>query len=171
MTNFQTKFNYFIFVLRIILTLFAGSMLIFTVIVSPSLLETEKDSFAIISGVILFALLWGFLCYRVAKLVFTQIHIFDFKNHELTIINAITKVEKQIKLDEIRGFSTSQYQTRVWDFKSVIIYYENGRKEELPQFLYLNFKKIPVALEAIGINNFGYEPFVWKFFDSRHYKY
>ena len=39
------------------------------------------------------------------------------------------------------------------------------------QFSYFNFKKIDSALINKGYNYRGFEPYIWKWFDSRVYSY
>ena len=39
------------------------------------------------------------------------------------------------------------------------------------QFAYFNFKKIKQTLVDKKYNYFGYEPYIWKWVDSRVYKY
>jgi len=171
MKSFKSKYNYLILFLRVAGLIFFAFLFTFSLKMTPELLEAEKYSFKSIFGMGAFLFGMGFLGYLFGKLVFIQRIILHIENHNLKIIYAITRTKKDLKAKDIKGFSVSVYPIKVWNFKSIILYFENGQKAELPQFLYFNFKKIPEALESLDIKNFGHEPFRWKGLDSRHYKY
>ena len=46
-----------------------------------------------------------------------------------------------------------------------------GEKIELPQFLFFNFKNLAPSLQENGITFLGEEPYIWKWVDSRVYKF
>jgi hypothetical protein len=72
---------------------------------------------------------------------------------------------------EIKGFSLSEYPIRLKGVQSILLYLINGQKIEFPQFLFLNFRKLTTALEESGIPFLGEEPYIWKWIDSREYKF
>ncbi len=90
---------------------------------------------------------------------------------DIILKDAVNSKEKRIPKNKVKGFSTTTYNTRAWNFKSLILYLANGDKIEFPQFLYWNFKDFKVALEENNIQYLGHEPYRWKWFDKRHYQY
>ncbi|QHL86987.1 hypothetical protein GU926_05860 [Nibribacter ruber] len=87
----------------------------------------------------------------------------------ITVYNYLTFTEKTYYSRQVRGFSISHFPSGGWRFLVVILYLENGKKLELRQFNFLNFKKIAPALQAAGYHSFGFEPYRWKFLNSRHF--
>ncbi|MDP2174721.1 MAG: hypothetical protein Q8K70_02295 [Bacteroidota bacterium] len=85
--------------------------------------------------------------------------------------NVLTLKTKTIYKDDIKGFSTSKVPYRIWDFKQIIIYLKDGTKIDIMQFAYFNFKKIKPTLVNKKYNYFGHEPYIWKWFNSRVYRY
>ena len=172
MENFRTKYNYLIFGLRVVFFLFfAGLLFVFLFYAAPRMLQDKSFDFKTFIGLLAGLFLFLFLPYRFGKLLVTQRDVLSFENEEFQLIDAITGKKHSISVHELKGFSMTKYPTKVWDFKEIILYFNNGRKIELPQFLYLNFREIKPAFESNGLRFLGIEPFRWKFLDSRHYHF
>jgi hypothetical protein len=81
-------------------------------------------------------------------------------------------LRKLILLDNsFKGYSYSSYgdSRAVYDFKTLLFYFNDGRIIEFPQFLFTNFKKIHEALLQAKVNFLGNEPYRWKNLISRVY--
>ena len=112
-----------------------------------------------------------FLVYRFGKILLTERNELIFESGQLSLKDAITGKKNEIDKGEIKGYSTTIYQTKVWNFKSLILYLNNGDKLEFPQFLYWNFEDISQSFSDNSIQYLGHEPYRWKWFDTRHYLY
>lgn len=170
MTDFNSKYIYPIFVLRLLLLVaLLGAISLFVFIGIPSL--TKQHSGLKAFGLISFGLLlFGYLMTMLGKSTLTQ-------RYSVYITNGQTKLRdnilgRHISLDEnFKGFSLSSYGDRraIYDWQTLIFYFTNGDKIELPQFLYYNFKDIMPSLRDQQIPFLGQEPYKWKNLFSRHY--
>ncbi len=89
----------------------------------------------------------------------------------IEVINLLTFQKTAISKKEILGFSTSEIPYKIGNFKEILIYLKNGDKIDLMQFAYFNFKKIEPALIDKRYDFLGYEPYIWKWVNSRVYKF
>lgn len=170
MTYFKTKFNYIIFGLRLIFFLFFV-VLFFVLLykVIPKLSSDTTIDFKIVIGLFAALFLFTFLPYRFGKLLIRERNDIILSDNCLVLKDSVTGKEKLYDIGVIKGFSTTIYKTRIWDFKEIIFYFNNGDKLHFPQFLYWNFKDIKPSLIDNGIKYLGHEPYRWKWFDTRHY--
>lgn len=170
MTNFKTKFNYIIFGLRVIFFLFF-TILFFVLLykVIPRLSSYTTADFKIALGLFAAFFVFTFLPYRFGKLLIKERNDIVLSGNSLVLKDAVTSKKKSYDISLIKGFSTTVYQTRIWSFKEIIFYFNNGDKVHFPQFLYWNFKDIKQSLIDNGVNYLGHEPYRWKWFDTRHY--
>lgn len=142
MEIFETKYNYLVLALRVLFFLFVIALFIgFATFVIPKAINGRQFGFKSILGMIAATFLLVFLFLRFLKLLINQRNILTFGADHLRVIDAVFKNEKIINNSDIKGFSLSRYPTRFWNFKEVVIYLTNGKKIELPQFLYWNYKK------------------------------
>ena len=169
MTTFKTKFNYIIFGLRLLFFLFfVGLFFVLIFKITPKLFATSLD-FKLVLGLFTGLFLFIFLPYRFGKLLVKERNNIFLLGGQLVLKDAMTLTEKFCDNDTIKGFSTTVYKTRIWNFKEIILYFKNGDKLHFPQFLYWNFKDIQPSLIDHRILYLGHEPYRWKWFDSRHY--
>ncbi|MNR26767.1 hypothetical protein D3C85_1440030 [compost metagenome] len=112
-----------------------------------------------------------YLTYHFADVILKQSNSFIIEEQNIFKISILFGKKELIKANQIKGFSTSEYPIKIWNFKSIILYLENGKKIELPQFLYFNFNEIENQFIEKSIRKLGHEKYKWKFFDSRYYKY
>ena len=129
----------------------------------------KLDWVKIIFGIPAGLFILGFFVYRFVKLLLTERMNILLENDQLILKDALTSALKNFDKKEIKGFSSSIYQTKIWNFKAIIIYFTNETKIEFPQFLYWNFKEIKSELESNDITYLGEEPYRWKWFDTRYY--
>ena len=172
MTDFKSKFIYPIFVLRLLMLLaLIGAFSLFIYYGVPSLTNQHSG----IKGIGLISiglLMFGYLIIVLGKSTLTQ-------RYSVSIINGKTMLRdnifgRHLSLDEdFKGFSISSYGDRkaIYDFKTLIFYFTNGQKIELPQFLYSNFKDIMPSLAEQSIKFLGHEPYKWKNLFSRDYNF
>lgn len=170
--DFKIKYNYFIFGLRLLFFLFFLTLLFsFIFFAGPQISTGGNLNFKLFIGLLAGLFLAFFLAYRFGKLLLTQRIVIKLQNGKLIKSDALLKKEDMISVEDIKGFSLTTYPTKVWDFKEITIYLNNGDKIELPQFLYWNFKDIKKTLELNNIKFLGTEPFRWRFLDRRHYHF
>ncbi len=170
MADFKSKYIYPIFVLRLFLLIaLVGAILLFIFIGIPSLTKQHSGlkAFGLIS---LGFLLSRYLIIAFGKSTLTQRYSISIARGRAILHDNI--FGRHINLDEnFKGFSLSSYGDRrtIYKFKTLIFYFENGHKIELPQFLFANFKDIIPSLNAHSIRFLGQEPYKWKNIFSRHY--
>jgi len=70
-----------------------------------------------------------------------------------------------------KGYSKSQFGKLQTNYNTIIIYLLDGRKVNLPKFMYINFKEIEKQLDTAGISFLGNEQFQWKNIIQRKYQY
>ncbi len=169
---FKSKYNYFLAVLRLLflLTLFT-CVLLFIFIGVPSLVKQHSGIKAL--GLISCGfLLFGYLIVILGKSVLTQRYNIVIGNGQTILYDNF--LGRNFLLNEnFKGFSFSSYGDgrSGYAFKVLIFYFSNGRKIEMPQFLYTNFKDIMPSLIAASVTYLGEEPFLWKNLFSRKYHF
>lgn len=169
MDEFKTYFNPFALIGRLVFSLFSGGLtcFLFYLLIREFSTNGPKEYFYIILMITLFGAFF--------QMFFTEF-ITKTKNYIITDqtiqeFNLLTFRSRTIPKSDIKGFSTSIIPYRIWDFKQVIIYLTDGTKIDLMQFTYFNFKKIKPTLLDKKYNYLGQEPYIWKWFNSRVYKY
>ena len=170
MEHFNTRYNYFVFGLRLLFLLFfTGLLLAFVFKVIPFLLTDKLNWVKIICGIPAGLFILSFFVYRFAKLLLTERMNIFLGSGQMILKDALTSAINDFDKKDIKGFSSSIYQTKIWNFKTIILYFTDETKMEFPQFLYWNFKEIKSALESNNITYLGEEPYRWKWFDTRYY--
>lgn len=170
MYSFKTKYNYFIFVLRLLVTIFLISFSIGFISeqVHSFLTKNFISIMVIVIVIICFAI---YLPYRCIRALLKQRNNIMFKDGKIFLRDALAQKEIFIEKPTLKGFSTSIYSTNIWSFKTIIFYFNNGDKLEFPQFIYWNFKDLKPKLIENGISYLGDEPYRWKWFDRRYYMF
>lgn len=170
MKLFKTQFNYLILVGRFILMLFFGMLSVFLMYLIIEKLKLQGYSNEVLPFV-LFNFILLYLTYHFIVIIYKQSYNFEIEERKIFKIYIFSGKKELLKTDQIKGFSTSIYPVKVWNFKSIILYLKNGKKLEMPQFLYFNFNKIENKLIENSVTKLGHEKYKWKFFDSRHYEF
>ncbi|NTS44019.1 hypothetical protein HRG84_24280 [Flavisolibacter sp. BT320] len=170
MTDFKTKFNYIVFGLRLLFFIFfVGLFFVFVFKAAPAFYNDNAFGVKLVAGLLAGFFLTTFLPYRFGKILLKERNDIIIQDGKLTLEDAITRKQRHIDKNQLLGFSTTVYETKAWNFKSMIFYFTDGDKIEFPQFLYWNFKDIKQMLIDNDIKYFGHEPYRWKWFDTRHY--
>lgn len=170
MRSFKTRFNYLILVGRFILMLFFGTLSVFLMYLIIEKLKLQGYSNEVLP-LALFNFILLYLTYHFIVIIYNQSYNFEIEEHKIFKISIFSGKKELLKTDQIKGFSTSIYPIKVWNFKSIILYLKNGKKLEMPQFLYFNFNEIENKLIENSVTKLGHEKYKWKFFDSRHYEF
>jgi hypothetical protein len=169
MTDFKTYFNPLIAVGRLVFSMFFGGMTCFIIYhIFRKFKTTELIQYG---GIMLVVVLFGalFQMFFVAFIKTTKNYL--IKDNCIEEFNLLTLKTKAIHKEDIKGFSTSIVPYRIWDFKQIIIYLKDGTKIDIMQFAYFNFKNIKPDLIDKNYNYLGDEPYIWKWVNSRVYKY
>jgi hypothetical protein len=170
-TAMRGKFNYIVFLLRIIFALAFTTVSVYIIIIGPGRWTAGHD----LSGVIGITSLWGiitfYIAFKIIRAIWTERFTLSLAGDGIIIKDLILFKHRTLQKADIKGFSLSEYPLRNNIFKSILFYLGDGTKVEFPQFLFLNFKKLTQALKESGITFFGEEPYVWKWVDSRYYKF
>ena len=169
MDNLKTYFNPFVLVGRLAFSLFFGGLTCFIIYLFFRDFKVNgfKENFFIILGAALFTVVFQMFF----KTFVTTTKNYLITNQAIEEFNLLTLKTKTIFKNDIKGFSTSTVRYRIWNFEQIIIYLKDGTKINIMQFAYFNFKKIKQTLVDKKYNYFGYEPYIWKWVDSRVYKY
>jgi len=169
MNDFKTYFNPFVAIGRLAFSIFFCGLtcLLIYLMFRDFKINGLKQYLTILLGVTIFGTVFQ---------IFFKAFITTTKNYLITDktieeFNLLTFSRKTIYKDDIKGFSTSKVPYRIWNFKQIIIYLKDGTKISLMQFAYFNFKKIKPILVDKKYNYLGHEPYIWKWFDSRVYRY
>lgn len=170
MEDFKTQFNLFIPIGRLFTSLFLIGVYVFMIYdfnTSERHSSEEKYTGYFLGTIVLLLLFWMFF-----KQFLRTTKSYTITESEIREFNFLTLSTKIIHKDEVKGFSTSVIPyLRGGDFKQILIYLENGKKIDLMQFAYFNFKKIRPALVERGYEYLGHEEYVWLFPDNRRYKF
>ncbi len=161
MKDFKTRFNPLIPLGR--LGVFSFYMYLFR-----TLTRNESDKYLII---ILGLSLFGIIYFTLIKPFVKTTKNYLIKDNSIEEFNLLTSKTKSIDKNEIKGFSTSIFPYRIWEFKEIIIYLKDGAKINIMQFAYFNFKNIETTLIDKKYNYLGQEPYEWNLFKGRIYKY
>lgn len=169
MEDLKTYFNPFVPIGRFAFSIFFGFLTCFIIYLFFRDFETNgfKEYCFIILGATTHALLFR---------MFFKAFITTTKNYLITEqtveeFNILTQKTKTIYKADIKGFSTSTVPYRIWNFKQVIIYVNDGTRIDIMQFAYFNFNKIKQTLVDKKYTYLGHEPYIWKWVNSRVYKY
>jgi hypothetical protein len=165
------KFNYPLFIARIIIVTGFLALSIMVLTLGPSHWSEGHDLSGVIGLTITFTLLLLFVNVKFIRAVWTERFGLRIERDSLIITDHLRCKRQTLQRADIKGFSLSEYPLRGLSVKSILLYLSSGKKIELPQFLFFNFKQLPPALEQNGIKFLGKEPYSWKWIDSRTYKY
>jgi hypothetical protein len=117
----------------------------------------------------------GFVCsiatFKFSRAVWTERFSMVITHDQVMIKDKLFFKSSILRHDEIKGFSLAEYPIRIRGVRSILLYLVDGHKIEFPQFLFFNFKNLAGALEESGIPFLGEEPYIWKWVDSRIYKF
>jgi|GEM_PF-6433957 len=167
----RAQFNYIVFLIRILFVLAWSALVIGLLFFLPRELSRTHD----LSGVLAIMAGFIFVCsmatFKFWRAVWTERYNMVIADNQVTIKDQLLFRSFVLRNDEIKGFSLSEYPIRISGIKSILLYLINGEKIEFPQFLIFNFKKLTRALEKSGVPFLGEEPYIWKWIDSRRYKF
>lgn len=167
--RFKAKFNYLIFWLRLFFGIFTLCVFVVFILVSPELFKSFERGLKFYIGFLAGLFLYTYLPYRFFKMAYLQRESLFIYEDYIQIDKILSKTLEDIPLIDFKGYSISRYPTKLWNFKEVILYLKNGKKIEIPQFLYINFKDFLEALQKSKLTHLGYEPYKWKFPDGRKF--
>jgi hypothetical protein len=165
------KFNYPLFIARIIIVTGFLALSITCLILGPSHWSAAHDLSGVVGITVTFTLLLLFVNAKLIRAIWTERFGIRIERDTLIMSDHLRFKRLVLQRAEIKGFSLSEYPLRGLSVKSVLLYLSNGKKIELPQFLFFNFKQLAPALEESGVKFLGQEPYIWKWIDSRTYKF
>jgi len=169
MNEFKTYFNPLVPIGRLAFSIFFGGLTCFIIYLLFRDFKTNgiKEYLYMLLG----ATVFGAIFQMFFKAFITRTKNYLITNQTIEEFNILTLKTKTIHKDDIKGFSTSKIPYRIWDFKQVIFYLKDGTKIDIMQFAYFNFRKIKPTLIDKKYNYLGDEPYIWKWFNSRVYRY
>ncbi len=169
MDDLKTYFNPLVPIGRLAFSIFFGGLTCYIIYLFFRDFKTNgfKEYFFIILGATVFAVVFQMFY----KALITTTKNYIITDQTIKEFNLLTQKTKTIYKDDIKGFSTSTVPYRIWNIKLVIIYLKDGTKIDIMQFAYFNFKKIKPALVDKKYKCLGHEPYIWKWVNSRIYKY
>lgn len=138
----ESYFNYLLIPLRLL----ASLMFLFIVYVLSQIffsISIDKDFISTFIVSILTLLLSLYLSYRFMYLLIKQRYTFKIAADEIIVKDIFSQQIETIGYGEIRGYSKGTIKTfRAGSFEELILYCSNDRIYEIPQYAYLNFRKI-----------------------------
>lgn len=140
-------------------------------IYGPQLIFDYHGLAGTIGIAIALSLLCAYMNFKLIRAIYRERFTMKIEAGTLFVTDVLRFKKRALAAADIKGFSLSEYPLRGFKFKSILVYLKNGEKLEFPQFLFLNFRKLAQCLEQNGIRFLGNEPYVWKWIDSRYYKY
>jgi hypothetical protein len=169
MNDFKTYFNPLVPIGRLAFSIFSGGLTCFVIYLLFRDFNTNglKQYLTIILG----ATIFGAIFQMFFKAFITTTKNYLITEQTIEEFNLLTLKTKTIYKDDIKGFSTSLVPYRIWYFKQIIIYLKDGTKIDIMQFAYFNFKEIKPTLVDKKYNYLGHESYIWKWVNSRVYKY
>jgi hypothetical protein len=167
--DFKAYFNPIVSIFRLLFSLAFAGLACF--IIYLFFKDTSSHGNPYFAGKLLCIAVSGILFLVFFKALLSSAKTFRITGQHIQQFNYFTFSSTTIDKNEIKGFSTSETRYRLGNFRQVIIYLKNGKKINLMQFSYFNFRNIQPALIENGYNYFGYEPYKWKWFNNRVYKY
>jgi hypothetical protein len=165
------KFNYPLFIGRILFELGFLAASIIVLVLGPGRWAEGHGMGGVIGITIAYGLLLLYLHVKYIRAIWTERFGLRIDGDTLTLTDNLLFKRLTLQHTAIKGFSLSEYPLRGLKVKSILLYLSSGQKIELPQFMFFNFKHLSPALEQAGIAFLGEEPFIWKWPDSRAYKY
>lgn len=169
MNEFKTKLNPFIPIGRLAISIVVFGLICF--LINRVLFENKTHEVEKYIGFLLLALFFLLLIQIYLKEFITKTKSYIITGQLIKEYNFLTKKTKIIKKEDIKGFSRSKIPYQIWNFKQIIIYLKDGSKIDLMQFAYFNFEQIEPFLIENKYRFFGYEPYNWKWFNSRVYTF
>lgn len=170
-TPMHGKFNYPVFILRMIIEAVFLVLGIFVMILGPGHWSANHDSSGVVGMTVVFAALLLFINVKIIRAIWTERFGIRIEPDSLIITDHLLFKRRVLRGDDIKGFSLSEYPLRGMKVKSILLYLSTGEKIEFPQFMFFNFKSLAPSLQESGITFLGEEPYIWKWVDSRVYKY
>ncbi|TKC10895.1 hypothetical protein FA048_12055 [Pedobacter polaris] len=171
MDEFKPTFNFIIPVFRFLVVILIGWFTLFFHFIILVQLFNKGFDLKTICSIIFIELITFFFGFMFIKAFLIQTKNFVFSKKGIEQINFLNFSKKYIKKEDVIGYSASDVRYRIKTFKQIIIYLRNGKKIEITQFCFIDFKLIEVALMHNGYHYFGFEPHRWKWFDGRHYQF
>ena len=151
MTDFKTRYNYFVFSLMLIgflvFLLLAFILIIFGSTIFDIITAKEKNKIAMYVGlsmvpigILYMILFWGHILKRYRS-------ILTFKQNSLTQTDAIFSITKEYPLSDIEGYNDTSYLGDVL-MKCIVIHLKNGTSIRILNYLTLNFDKLILTLKS-----------------------
>jgi hypothetical protein len=165
------KFNYPVFILRMLFEAVFLVLGIVALVLGPSHWSENHDLSGVIGITVAFAVLLFYINFKFLRAIWTERFGIRFETGSLIITDHLLLKRRVLRGDDIKGFSLSEYPLRGMKVKSILLYLSSGKKVEFPQFLFFNFKSLSPSLQESGITFLGEEPYIWKWVDSRYYKF
>ena len=156
MNTFKTQFNYLLFSFQLLLVFYFACL---TMLCFYALFFQWEKGVSSFLGMI-------FVCSIMAAFTYGSLHplLLRSKNYtigddDIKVKNILTRQRTAIPKSELKGFSTSKKSYRLFSFNLVLLYLRDGKKIELMQFSYWNFKHIQEAFSDRGYLYLRDEPY------------
>jgi hypothetical protein len=130
-------------------------------------------------GVAVFIILiFSLMSYRTVWLIITQRFNFEILEDKITVIDMLIRKKKELTYDSIKGYSLGILKTKVPDWKEIVIYCNDGKIYQIPQYGFFNFKTLKTSITRnVKMNYLGEEGIDYTFegafkrLTSRQYRF
>ncbi|MFT3934147.1 MAG: hypothetical protein QM726_11065 [Chitinophagaceae bacterium] len=170
MEQFKTKFVYPIFFFFLLMFLFWFCVFLTMVslgIYHLSIGKSINDNLKLLLGVFF---LFGFFCLMCGHMTLLLRYGLIMADKKIILINYLFWRRIDIT-NSIQGYSRTDFGSRGTSKKTLILYLNDGRKINMPKFMYFNFSEIETHFIDNKIKFLGEEPYKWKNLIQRKYQY
>lgn len=156
MKEYRLKFNFLIPILRATFLIVSISIIIFLllIIVDKGIAQIMKDIPALLYFLFIIGL-FSVIIYQMVKGLFNETLSIKITNDNIEIRNLILFKKDILTKNDVSGIYSSDKQFAKGTWKTVIINTANGKRFELVQFNYFDFKKIIDVLTYFGYKKGG----------------
>lgn len=125
------KFNYLIFFLRLIFAAVFLACSLAALIMGPRQWFADHDLSGAVDLTFTLLLLLSFVNFKISRAVWTERFTMRVAADSVIITDLILFKRRVLRSEDIKGFSLSEYPLRGINFKSILLYLDNGQKVEL----------------------------------------
>jgi hypothetical protein len=156
------RFNYIAFFVRIFFCLLFSFLAVGWTVLIVQLCFGDFPGIGEFGRRIVGNILFYYVAFKLGQAAWSQRFTIALTGDKVIVRDVLLFKRRILQFGDIKGFSLMEYPTRWVKGRSIILYLTDGGMIEFPQFLFLNFRKLDIALEESGINFFGVESREWR---------
>lgn len=174
MKVFSGKYNYWSLVLTLIGLLIFWGIFLFFALNADTIYNAILDNdyrYITLFGFFFILLSSAFFVYKAFVFLMRQRFNLFITEKQLILRNIFSGNQLHFDIEKVIGFSTSDIHTKISHYHVIIIYTEDNKTYEFPQFVLTNFKELKKTFAIAGIKYLGHEPYFSTWYGSKKPKY